>query len=54
MLVNSSSPCIAIASNVHRTQEAKVVKNSCWQGVVMVNNGQRCDSDTQFRVLIGM
>jgi len=39
MLANFSSPCIVITSNVHKTQEAKVAKNSCWQGVVMANSG---------------
>jgi hypothetical protein len=52
--MNSSSACITITSNVHRTQEAKVAKNSCWQGAMMANSGQQCDNDKQFRVLIGM
>jgi hypothetical protein len=55
VLMNSSFPCVAIASNVHRTQEAKVLKSSCWQRATMANNGHRwCDSDRQFRVLSGM
>jgi len=33
-----SSPCIAIVGDVYRTQEAKVVKSSRWQGAMMVNS----------------
>jgi len=54
VLANSSSPCITIDGDVHRTQEAKVAKSSCWQGVIIANNGQQCDSDRRLRILIGM